>query len=148
MILDRLDNLSLYRSLLPHLDAALDFLKLHDLSAMEPKRYDILPDGAAFVNLSDSPLKPSPEAVIEFHRRYIDIQIPFSGPDRMGWMPLAEAPAGMEYDRERDCALLRFQPPREVTVNPGEFIVFFPQDVHAPCLGTGMVRKAIVKLEI
>ena len=80
------------------------------------------------------------------NRKYIDVQIPFDNYDRMGWMPLAEAPAEMVYNPEKDCALLKHRTACEVDVRPGEFIIFFPQDVHAPCLGDGNVRKAIIKI--
>ncbi len=148
MILDQLENLSAYSALSPRLPAIIKYLSTHDLASMAPGEYDILPDKEAFVRISDSPMKPPSEAKIEFHRQYIDIQLPFTCVEKMGWMPLAEAPDEMQYDCVKDCALSKFQPECQIAVKPGQFVIFFPQDVHAPCLGEGMVRKAIIKFRV
>ena len=37
-------------------------------------------------------------------------------------------------------------PDNYVTVLPGEFVVFFPDDAHAPMIGTGVVHKVVIKV--
>ena len=146
MILDRLENFEKYAALAPRFAVVAKYLAEHDITKLEPGKHEVLPNGELFINVNDSTLKPSEDAVCEFHRKYIDVQIPFDHYDRMGWMPLAEAPQEMQYNAEKDCALLKHRTACEVTVRPGEFIIFCPQDVHAPCLGEGKVRKAIIKI--
>jgi len=35
-----------------------------------------------------------------------------------------------------------------VTLLPGEFAIFFPQDGHAPCISEGTLHKAVFKLAV
>ena len=32
------------------------------------------------------------------------------------------------------------------TLSPGEFVIFFPEDAHAPCIGEGVIRKMVAKV--
>ena len=48
---------------------------------------------------------------------------------------------------ENDAALGPGAHSSVVTVVPGEFVIFFPQDVHAPCIGDGSsMHKIIIKV--
>ena len=35
---------------------------------------------------------------------------------------------------------------RVFTLSPGEFVIFFPEDAHAPCIGEGVIRKMVAKV--
>ena len=32
--------------------------------------------------------------------------------------------------------------------SPGEFVIFFPEDAHAPCIGNGKMKKMVVKVKL
>ena len=90
--------------------------------------------------------KTKEEAVLETHRKMIDIQIPLSCTEVMGYTPredLDEQP----YNAEKDITFYEGMAQQYVAVKPGMFAIFFPQDGHAPCISEEPVRKAIFKIK-
>ena len=149
MIHDTLDNFGKYVSLHPRFAKVADFLATHNLSELAQGRVEILPDGELFANVQTATGIALNDANVEFHRKYIDIQIPLATTEQMGWLPTAKAPAALVYNDEGDCAYGPAKPTSYVTVNPGEFTVFFPQDTHAPCIGDGLsMPKVIFKVRV
>ena len=148
MIQDTLRNFDAYVALHPSFKAVADFLKANDLSKLEKGAHQILPDGKLFVNISDLTAKPCAEAKLECHRKYIDIQVPISATEIMGWLPVDELPAGTEVHEDGDYALAQCPVGTWSTVRPGEFIIFFPGDAHAPGCGEGPIHKAIFKVMV
>lgn len=138
----------------PYLQLALDFISTHDLNELPTGRHDIDGDNV-FVNIADSPLRTLDEAKYEVHNKYIDIQIPLSGPETYAVKSRnqCKSPVGV-FDDEKDYLLFNdkvcntTQPENGVvkTLNPGEKIIFYPQDAHAPLIGHGMIHKAIFKV--
>lgn len=65
---------------------ALEFIATTDLDSLEPGKHTI--DGEnLYVNIVDSQLKTPEQARLEVHDRYIDIQVPLSGPESFGVKP-------------------------------------------------------------
>lgn len=145
MIVDTLDNLSSYVSLNPLFQDVVDFLKANDLNKLEDGKHFIKGDDL-FVNIEVAPGKTKTEARLESHRRMIDIQIPLSAAETYGYKPLSEL-SESQYNEKDD--LTFYEEPAEVylTRKPGEMVVFFPQDAHAPCISAAPVRKAIFKVK-
>lgn len=149
MIHDSLANFQRYVPLHPHFSVIAEFLRSHDLSALTPGRVDILPDGEIYANVQTATGQSADDALMEFHRKYIDIQVPLATPEQMGWLPLAKAPSSLQYDEAVDAALGSAKPTSYATVLPGEFTIFFPTDVHAPCIGEGAsMPKVIFKIRV
>ena len=114
---------------------------------MEPGKHPIK-DGDLFVNIQVAKGKAPDEAVLETHRRMIDIQIPISGPETFGYTPLCRLPE-LEYNDEKDITKYPdLMAESFVDCQPGMFAIFFPQDGHAPCI-TMMpeIKKAIFKVK-
>ncbi len=147
MIHDTLENFSLYLPLHPRFAKVAEFLRTTDLRSLPQGRVDILPHGEIFANVQ-APTSRTPEATpLEYHRKYIDVQIPLAEPEEMGWLPLAKAPASLTYNPETDAALGPATHTSRPTILPGEFTIFFPQDAHAPCIGDGRpMPKIIIKV--
>lgn len=95
------------------------------------------------------PARAQDKALLEAHRQYVDIQFILSGTDEMGWKPRAACsmPAA-GYDAGRDIEFFADRPDVWMPVNPGQFIVFFPEDAHAPLVGTGVIHKIVVKVAV
>ena len=54
-----------------------------------------------------------------------------------------------EFDTERDILFYEDTPTEYITLNKGEFIIFFPDDAHAPCINTTDNHlKLIVKISV
>ena len=147
MIIDTLDNLAKYVGLNPLFKEVVAFIENNNLAAMEPGKHPIK-DGDLFVNIQVAKGKAPDEAVLETHRRMIDIQIPISGPETFGYTPLCRLPE-LEYNDEKDITKYPdLMAESFVDCQPGMFAIFFPQDGHAPCI-TMMPesKKAIFKVK-
>ncbi len=145
MIIDTLDNLEKYASLNPLFAKAIEFLKNTDLKAQPVGKVEL--DGKNLVvNFSVAKGKTKEQAQLETHKKFIDIQIPLSCTEVMGYTPACDLPEG-EYNAEKD--ITKFAIPSEsyIAVNPGMFAIFFPQDGHAPCISDEEnIQKVIVKV--
>lgn len=130
--------------------AALQYMASHDLNAL-PCGKHILDGENLFLNICDSDLKSMQTAKFEAHREYIDIQVPLSGAESFGVKPVGECktPAG-EFDAGRD--IIFFDDPVSegtvFTAQPGQVVVFTPEDAHAPLIGSGTIHKAIFKVKM
>jgi YhcH/YjgK/YiaL family protein len=99
--------------------------------------------------ISKGPGRNRIQAMLEAHRKYIDIQYVISGIDEMGWKSLADCGlTSREYDKDKDVVFFKDAPVEWVKVRAGSFAVFFPQDAHAPLVGDGEIHKAVVKVAV
>ena len=98
MIIDNIENLNLYASLHPLMEKAIQFLQGNDLKALEPGRYTLVED-LLYVNVDMAKAKTKEEAKLEAHRKFIDIQLPLTTDERMGYTPLNHcSPANSGYN--------------------------------------------------
>lgn len=148
MILDSLTNLNAYEAVNPHFAKAIEFIKGNDLSKLPLGRNEICGD-LVFANVMEVHSKSKEEARIEIHRRYIDIQIPVSGDEVMGYTPLCELPAP-DYIESDDAALYPagLAARDYFNVKNDQFVIFFPQDGHAPAITPVPVKKVVVKVAV
>lgn len=148
MILDRLSEADLYSAAHPGFAAAFQYLRTTDFSNMEAGRHEVDGD-RLFVVINRQPGRGHDGAKFESHRRYIDIQMTLGGMEHMAWRPLdaCTQPVGA-FNEQKD--IVFYEDPAEtwLTVPPGTFAVFFPQDVHAPLGGTGDLFKAVMKVAV
>lgn len=146
MVIDKLENLEKYVSLNPLFAEAVAFLKATDLQAHEVGKV-VLKEGELMVNFADARPKTKEEARLETHNDFIDIQIPLSGVEVMGYMPRTDLPEAV-YNAEKDITFYEGQATDYLTVKPGMFAIFFPEDAHAPGVTPDGVRKVIVKVRV
>ncbi len=147
MILDSLKNSALYYSVNPRLKKAFELIASTDWISLEPGIHEL--DGKdIFVNVMEPELKQKPDAKLEIHNAYIDIQVLIRGEEEsFGWSERKDLckPLG-EFDAEKDIQFFDDVPQTYYTVRPGQFTMLFPEDGHAPMVGEGRVRKIIVKV--
>lgn len=145
MIVDQLANLRFYFALNPLFEDVFDFIQHNDLWKLENGRH-VINDGL-FVNVEDDKGRSKDEAVFEYHRKKLDIQIPLNIPETYGYTPTVALPM-VDFNVEKDIAKVSGVTPRNfITIKPGEFIMFFPQDGHAPCIADGTIHKAVFKVD-
>ena len=148
MIVDAIKNAELYYSFSPRIKQAFDWLAQTDVEALTTGRHDIDGDNL-FVNVMDVELKPRQEAALEVHNRYIDIQVMRGGDEEYGWSERQDCHSPREeFNTERDVQFFLDVPQTHFTLNERQFAIFFPEDAHAPMLGSGKVRKLIFKILI
>jgi len=148
MILDSLQNSAMYEELHPKFKQAFDFIKKTDFSKLEPGKIEL--DGKnLFVNFAEGTGKKPTEAKMETHNEYIDIQVPYTSVETMGYIPTVDLKNPIEaYNAEKDITFFNDKATTFVTVVPGHFTVFFPEDGHQPGIGEGPFRKIIVKVKV
>ncbi len=132
----------------PYYIEAMDFIRTHDLSLLAAGRYAINGDNL-YLNIVDAQMRPSVEARLEVHDRYIDVQVPLSCQETFGIKSRAKCtePDG-SMDTEKDIMFFNDVIDTFVNVRPGEVMVFPPDTAHAPLIGEGHIRKAIFKVRV
>lgn len=148
MILDSLANTERIESLHPLFKQAFDYAKSTDFSTMQDGKHEI-PGTGITLSVAGIMGKDKKEAVIETHRKFIDIQFPLLGVEKIGWKPgdqLQEESA--PYDEERDIAFYIDRPTAYTKIYPGQFAIYFPEDGHAPGIGQGNIRKVVIKIPV
>lgn len=147
MIIDTLDNLVQYEPLNPLFKEVVAFLRKNDLCRLSVGKHSVLGDDV-FVNIQAAKGKAPDEAVLETHRKMIDIQVPLDGTETYGYTPLSDLPEA-EYDAEKDMTKYPdLMAESFIECQPGMFAIFFPQDGHAPCISMSPeIKKAIFKVK-
>ena len=148
MILDRLENAENYYDMHPDFQQALEFLRQPGLAELPPERYDIDGD-RIFCMISKGPGRNRAEAKLEAHRKYIDIQYVIAGADEMGWKPTSACTlVDTAYNADKDIEFFKDKPEKWTEVPAGSFVIFCPQDAHAPLVGSEEIHKAVLKIAV
>ena len=149
MILDKLDNADFYSCISDNLKKGFDFLKNTNLSALETGKYEI-EDKNVFALVSEYDSKAHEDCRLEAHQVYADIQYIVSGREAIGFASLNGQTVTAAYLPEKDIVFFSGETTLLI-VESGMFAVFFPQDVHRPCMqinGPEKVKKVVVKVKI
>jgi YhcH/YjgK/YiaL family protein len=146
MILDKLVNSERYYNLHAGFKKAFEFLRRGDLADLPDARYEI--DGKRIcATIFEGKGNGRKAAKLESHIQNIDIQYCISGFDEIGWNPASECSVkDGGYDPGKDLQLYSDMPKIWVPHAPGTFMVFFPEDAHAPMIADRALRKVVVKV--
>ena len=148
MVIDKMENFGKYVALNPLFGIVADYLKTNDLNALEVGKYTIQGDELR-LNIAQTKPKSKEEAKLEAHRDYIDIQIPLSDVEGMGYTPTCDClPRDADYNAEKDILFYQGMAESYIDVKPGMFAIFFPEDGHAPGVTPTGVKKAIFKVKV
>lgn len=148
MIVSNLQNSERIESLHPLFKQLFDYVKTHDLLHTECGRIELAGDDLFINNVNPTCVSAS-DQVLEVHRDYIDVHILLEGKERIGWKALENVTdLKQAYQKEGDCALYSDTPTSFVDLLPGQFLIVFPEDPHAPVIGEGKIRKLIGKVKI
>ncbi len=147
MILDTLDNIQKYQTINPLMDKVLDYIAKTDLAALQSGKI-IIHGEELFINVGIQDAKERSEAPLESHMEYIDIQIPISCDEEMGYTPnnLLSQPS-VEYDSNKDVAFYPGLSDTYIMVRKGMFVIFFPGEGHAPAITPNGIHKLIIKMK-
>lgn len=149
MILDRIENHAFY-PFGSAWKAAFDFLKTVT-PEMEDKKYTLQGDGL-YAAVASYSTKARDVAKLETHRKYVDIQVLISGTEIIEFFHENGLTVKVPYNPEKDITFYEApeNPLAQMTLTPGQFAVFFPEDAHMPCLTTGNsaqpVKKVVIKI--
>jgi biofilm protein TabA len=150
MILDTLSNSSKYSSLHPLFAKAFDYIAKTDLAALEVGKFDI--DGEnlrGIVSDKEGTTAEASTAKFECHNAHIDIQVCIRGKETIGWKPRGTCTSLKgEYNPEKDVLFYDDGPDMFFGMTDNQFVIFYPEDVHAPMIGAGMIKKLVIKVKI
>ena len=152
MITSTLSQLHWYKIISPNFEKAIEYVLKTDFASMETGKYEIAGEDV-FVIVNEYTTKPVSECEPESHREYADIQIMIAGAEKFGYTPLDGQSATTPYNPEKDVALYTIAEKdlSYITLRSGEFIVFFPTDIHQPEVYTqqpDLVKKVVVKVAV
>ncbi|OJT39918.1 YhcH/YjgK/YiaL family protein [Serratia plymuthica] len=131
---------------------AVAYLQNTDFSALPAGRYED-PATGYVVQVLDLHTQPSDELRPEVHRKNVDVQFLVSGTELIGIAAdRGDNPIHQELLAQRDIIFYRDVADESwLTMRPGNFAVFFPQDVHRPaCIHQQpcAIRKVVVKIPL
>ena len=150
MIIDTLQNATKYSSVHPLFAKAFEYISKTDLNAIEPGKYEIDGDNlkAAYSNKKGMAAAES-VSKFECHNKHIDIQVCINGVETFGWKPRENCttPNG-GYNEAKDVQLYNDQPDMYFQLTNEQFVILFPEDVHAPMIGDAEIKKVVIKVKI
>ncbi len=147
MILDRLEEATLYAKVHSRFAEALTFLRESNLEELTPGRCEIAGEDLYAMVVKDTGVGHR-EAKLEAHREYVDIQYVLSGTDEIGWKSLEQCTIRQgDYDSQKDVECFSDNPSNWIKVAAGELAIFFPGDAHAPGAGEGEFHKIVIKVK-
>lgn len=148
MIVSNLQNSQRVESLHPLFKTLFEYVKTHDLLHVELGRIEVDGDNL-FINNVNPECVGREKQVLELHHDYIDVHILLEGAESIGWKALEDLENEMKpYEKEGDCALYADAPTAWVDILPGQFVIVYPEDPHAPIVGKGKIRKLIAKVKV
>jgi YhcH/YjgK/YiaL family protein len=148
MILDTLANCHLYQSINERIAKGFDYLRTTDLDSLPSGKHDIDGD-TIFALVQEYQTKPIAECKLESHKKYIDIQYVIRGEEFMG-ITTQNNQTILEQNLEKDYTFYEGTTSL-VRVSKGMFTIFFPDDLHQPCVQTETVlevKKVVIKVLI
>ena len=149
MIIDDLEQAHKYYSVHPRFQKAFEYLLHTDLDKVTPNKYSIEGDDIFAIVVND-PAVPMLESTSQFecHNTYIDIQYVFGGEETIGWKSRSSCVDPRDvYDAQKDVLFYEDAPDFFFKLHPGQFGIYFPEDVHAPMIGHGNIRKVVIKVK-
>lgn len=149
MIIDTLENAGRYTSLHPLFAKAFDYIKSLDLKSAEIGKSDLSEGLKIIVSEKEGMTAAESAAKFECHDKNIDIQLCISGTEQIGWKPRNTCSSLKgEYNAEKDVSFYNDAPDMYFQLSDNQFAIFFPEDVHAPMIGEGIIKKMVVKVKI
>ncbi|MFN3299055.1 MAG: YhcH/YjgK/YiaL family protein [Sediminibacterium sp.] len=150
MILDSIERLQSYSTLHPRFKKAMESIMAANYNELQPGEIKWDGEDIRAIVIHDQLVNEKESTdYFECHNTYIDIQIIYEGVERVGWKSRTNCllPRG-EYNTEKDVLFYEDAPELFFELKPGHFTIYFPEDVHAPMIGDGAIKKMVVKVRV
>ena len=147
MIFDKLENLNKYKHLHKRFEEAFNFIQKTDLESLTNGKHSI-DGGDIYASVAEYLTKS--EGFLEGHKEYIDIQLITKGSEKIGYAHLNDQKLKSNYDQTNDIVFY-YGESEYITLVPGHFAVFFPEDLHKPGIikdKVEEVKKIVLKIKI
>lgn len=146
MVLGSLSCSERYEQLHPLLGTLFEFLRTNDLMSLPEGRIELKGE-RLFLNVVECDLTKPEGKHLEAHRAYLDVHIPLSQSETIGWHALEKLGVPTNpFDEENDFATYDTPASTYIVVQPYEFLILYPEDAHVPLIGEGKIRKIVAKV--
>lgn len=150
MIIDKIENLEMYKSILPDVYEGLKYIK-----DMDPNTaLGIYPiNEKLLVKVMEYGTGEECKVGYEAHKKHLDIHFVVRGHERIRWSPINDMAIKTPYDDKEDAIFYEKPIPHssEALLGDGVFAVMFPQDGHACTYFVDKcetIKKIVVKVII
>ena len=150
MIIDTFANANRYTSLHYRIAKAFEWLQSTELDNLHAGKY-VIEDDNVFAIVQEYKTLDAANEQMEAHKKYIDVQYIINGEEMVGLSLLNNQTISKEYDDETDYFLVSDPPSFFATLNEENFMIFFPTDLHMPCIKINepaLVKKVVVKVRV
>lgn len=148
MIVCAIKDLEKFLGLNKNFATVIEFLKNNNIEELPIGKTDVDGDNV-FISTQEFEGKTKDVAKLETHIKYIDIQMPFSTTENIGWKNIYNLNLPTQpYNENDDIAFFDDEATSYIALQPGECVIFFPEDAHAPGIANGKLRKAVIKVKI
>jgi biofilm protein TabA len=149
MIIDTVTNASKYNGLHPLFAKAFDYINQNDIANLPDGVSEIAEGLKVIVATGNGKTVEASLTKFECHDKNIDIQLCVKGLETIAWKPREKciAPNG-EYNPDKDVRFFSDAPDMSFQLTDGQFAIFYPEDVHAPMIGEGEIKKLVFKVKI
>lgn len=152
MITSTLNNLALYKNIHLNLAKAIAYIQDTKFEEIMPGKYEVEGE-EIFYMVNEYSTKPAGECEPERHRIYTDIQFMTGGVEKFGYTAFTNQLPSTGFLPDSDVAFYNIPANKinYITLVPGEFIIFFPTDIHQPEVLADvsmLVRKVVFKIKL
>lgn len=150
MIIDTLENADRYSALNNGIATAFEYLYTTDLKTIAPGKYEINGENI-FAIVQEYETLDAANEQMEAHKKYIDVQYMIDGAEQVGHAILKGQLPSIAYDEAADFMLFSEPPSFFSKLESGMFMIFFPTDLHMPCIKTeqpAVVKKVVIKVKV
>lgn len=151
MIIDSLSSANRYTNLHPLFGKAFNYINSINLDTLEDGKFEVDGDNIkAIVSNKNGLTAEESCAKFECHNKYIDIQVCINGLEKIGWKPRSSCTTQKgDYNTEKDVLFYADAPDIFFTLTNKQFVIFYPEDVHAPMIGNGSpIKKLVLKIKL
>ena len=149
MIIDTVTNAPKYSSLHPLFAKAFDYIKQNDIANLPDGVSEISEGLKLIVNTANGKTAEASLAKFECHDKNIDIQVCVRGLETIAWKPREKClTQNGDYNPDKDVRFFSEAPDMSFQLTDGQFAIFYPEDVHAPMIGDGEIKKLVFKVKI
>ena len=145
MIISSVKNKNFVIKYFPQLSSIFDFINHKLTKNIKDGKYNL--DFGIYAVVQKSQPKAKKEQLLETHKKYIDLQYIISGRDKIGWKFFDKSfIVETKYNKKNDITFFSTKPDIFITLKKGDFVIFFPEDAHAPLCGKTSVKKCVFKI--
>lgn len=111
-------------------------------------------DNLTYANVDEYTTKTLEKCKLEAHKKYIDIQLLFSGVEELDYTSLDGLMVSEPYDETRDIMFFASTDRvlNKVVLEPGKFVLLYPHEAHQPQMAyknvPSGVKKVVVKIPL